>query len=63
MAYIRTLSNGTFQAAVYTGTSATEKDKHGKPKKLYEYITCDSEKECKQKARDLETDISNNAHS
>ena len=31
MAYIRKLKNGTFQAAVYVGTSAVEKDKHGNP--------------------------------
>jgi integrase len=63
MAYIRKLKNGTFQAAVYVGTSAVEKDKHGKPKKLYEYITHDKEGECKRLARELETDIENKANS
>ncbi|MCX8129390.1 MAG: site-specific integrase [Clostridia bacterium] len=62
MAHVRKLKNGTFQAAVYVCTSA-ELDKHGKPKKIYEYITCDSEKECKSKARELETDIENRTYS
>jgi integrase len=63
MAHIRKLKNNTFQAAVYVGTSASEVDKHGKPKKIYEYITRNSEKECKSLARELETDIENKAHS
>lgn len=62
MAHIRKLKNGTFQAAIYVGKSA-ELDSKGKQKKLYEYITCDTEKECKSKARELETDIENNAYS
>jgi integrase len=63
MAHIRKLKNGTFQACVYVGTSASEVDKYGKPKKIYEYITCESERECKSKARELETDIENKSHS
>lgn len=63
MAHIRKFSNGTFQAAIYVGTSAVEKDKHGKPKKIYEYITCDKEKECISRARELETEIENKSHS
>lgn len=62
MAHIRKLKNDTFQAAVYVGTS-TELNKRGKPKKIYEYITCDGEKECKSKARELEIDIENRTHS
>lgn len=62
MAHIRKLKNGTFQAAVYVGTS-TQLDKNGKPKKIYEYITCDSEKECKRLARELETEIEEGRYS
>lgn len=62
MAHIRKLKNNTFQAAVYVGTSA-ELDKKGKPKKIYEYITCTTEKECKVRARELETDIENRTYS
>jgi hypothetical protein len=59
---IRKTKSGSYQAAVYIGISA-ELSKSGKPKKIYEYITCDSEKECKAKKRELETDIENNAYS
>lgn len=62
MAHIRKLKNGTWQAAVYVGTSA-ELDKKGKPKKIYEYITCDSERECKLKSKELELDIENRTYS
>jgi integrase len=63
MASIRKQWSGTFQAAVYVGTSAIEKDKHGNPKKLYEYITHESERECKRLARELETEIENKTYS
>jgi integrase len=56
MAHIRKLKNGTFQASVFVGTLTDGKKK-------YEYITCDTEKECKTRARELETDIENRAYS
>jgi integrase len=59
---VRKTKSGSWEAAVYVGTSA-ELDKHGKPKKLYEWITCDTEKECRLKKRDLETEIENRSHS
>lgn len=62
MAHIRKLKNGTFQAAVYVGTS-TQLDKNGKPKKIYEYVTCDTERECKRLARQLETEIEEGKYS
>lgn len=62
MAHIRKRKNGTWQAIVYVGTS-TELDKEGKPKKLYESITCDTYAECKAKARELEIDVENNTYS
>jgi integrase len=62
MAYIRKLKNNTFQAAVYVGLS-TKLDKKGKPIKLYEYITCDLERDCRAKARELEKDIEDGTYS
>ena len=62
MAHIRKQKNGTYQAVVYVGTSA-ELDKHGKHKKIYEYYTAPTHKEARAWARQLETDIENNAYS
>ena len=62
MAHIRKLKNGTFQAVIYAGKSI-QLDKKGKPKKKYEYITCDTERECKRLARELETEIDEGRYS
>lgn len=56
MAHIRKRDNGSFQATVYAGKTVAGK-------KIYEYITCDSLKECKTKARELERDIENKTYS
>jgi integrase len=59
---IRKTKSGSYEAAVYVGTSA-ELDKKGRPKKLYEWITCDTEKECRTKKRELEIEIENRTYS
>jgi len=63
LAHIRKRSNGTYQALVYVGLSAETSETTGKPIKLYESITCDEWKECKNLARDLEKDISDGLYS
>lgn len=63
MAHIRKRSNGTYQALVYTGLSTELSEKTGKPIKLYESITCDGWKECKDAARDLEKEIADGLYS
>lgn len=50
MASIRKMKNGKFQATVYVG-----RDLNGK--QLRKYITADTEKECKSKARKMESEI------
>lgn len=50
MANIRKTKNGTFQATIYVG-----RDSNGK--QIRKYITCDTRKECKRKARELEQEI------
>ena len=48
MATIRKRPNGTWQAAVFVGRDPIT------GKQLFEYVTCSTQKECKQKARELE---------
>lgn len=50
MASIRKLNNGKWQATVYVG-----RDSDGK--QLRKYITADTERECKAKARKIETEL------
>lgn len=50
MASVRKLKNGKFQATVYVG-----RDVNGK--QLRKYITADTERECKAKARKMETEL------
>lgn len=50
MASIRKMKNGKFQATVYVG-----RDSDGK--QLRKYITADTERECKTKARKMETEL------
>ena len=50
MASIRKMKNGKFQATVYVG-----RDSDGK--QLREYITADTERECKAQARKMETEL------
>lgn len=50
MASIRKMKNGKFQATVYVG-----RDSEGK--QLRKYITADTERECKAKARKMETEL------
>lgn len=60
---IRKTKSGSFEAAVYVGTSLTEVTKSGKPKKEYEWITAATERECRTLKRELETEIENRSHS
>lgn len=50
MASIRKRPNGTWQAAIYVGRDA-------KGKQLFEYVTRDSQKECKAAAREIEQEL------
>lgn len=56
-------SGNAYEAPVYVGVSATEKTKSGKPKKLYEWVRAETEKECRSLKRELETEIENRSHS
>ena len=60
---IRKTPSGSYEAAVYIGTSTTEFDKNGKPKKLYEWVTADTRKECKALKTELENDVNNGQYS
>jgi len=50
LASIRKRPNGTYQATIYVGRDANGKQ-------LFKYVTCDSLKECKRKAREIEQEL------
>jgi integrase len=50
MASIRKRPNGTWQATIFVGRDANGKQ-------LFKYVTADSQKECKRKAREIEQEI------
>jgi integrase len=50
LASIRKRPNGTWQATIFVGRDASGKQ-------LFKYVTCDTQKECKRKAREIEQEI------
>ncbi|MFA5385106.1 MAG: hypothetical protein WC364_10655 [Eubacteriales bacterium] len=50
MASIKKRPNGTYQATIYVGRDASEKQ-------LFEYVTRDTLRECKSAAREIEQEI------
>ena len=60
---VRKTKSRSWEAAVYIGLSTTEKTKSGNLKKLYEWVTAESEKECRTKKRELEQEIEDRTHS